>query len=216
MKRSINTIIALLATLILSASSAGGASAHTQVRPFEAAPGDTVKFDVLVPGETDARTTKVVLAVPKEVIPFSFTETPGWTLEKKEASDGSIAQLIWRGNLPADGLAEFSFLASTPTEPTTIVWKSIQYYSDGKVARWIGSPQSEYPASRTLVTSSAERQGAGGSHADDEGSAAQARGDSEGGAPGWTAPVAAVALALALLALVASLRVLIAVRRGRR
>ena len=41
-------------------------------------PGDPVRFELLIPGETDAHTTEVSLQIPKGVLPFSFEDQPGW------------------------------------------------------------------------------------------------------------------------------------------
>lgn len=200
--RKLRFTLAFCVAGALAALAAPMAGAHVQVKPLEAAPGDAVEFTVLVPGETAARTVKVALQIPKDVIPFSFGATPGWKLTKQEAADGSIAQLVWRGSMEPDGFTEFRFLASTPEKPTTIVWKAIQTYSDGEVVRWIGSPASEYPASRTVVTESAEVQGAGGSHSGKQPGSKTAD-DTEGSAaPSWAGAAAVVALALGLLALV--------------
>lgn len=201
--------LAVIVASVIAGAAPTTAGAHVQVRPDLAAPSDAVEFTVLVPGETAARTTEVALAIPKDVIPFSYGEAPGWKLAKKEASDGSISELVWRGSLAPDGFAKFSFLASTPEKPTTIVWKSIQRYSDGEVVRWIGSPESEYPASRTVVSADAPLQGAGGRHSE---AAPETAEKQDQGAPTWTGPVALAALIVALIAL--ALALVAARRRG--
>lgn len=190
--------IAIVLGLLVSLSVAAPAAAHVQVRPAEVATDDSVKFDVLVPGETSARTVKVELAVPKDVIPFSFAETPGWKRKLTENPDGSTKSIVWTGSAPPDGFVEFSFLASSPATPGTLAWKSIQTYSDGQVVRWIGSPDSEYPASTTTVSTDVAKQGAGGSHSDsDVGHSTHTAAAAE--SPSWLQPVAVSALILALI-----------------
>jgi uncharacterized protein YcnI len=152
----------LLAIAAAFAVLAAPASAHVQVRPALAAPGDPVLFEVIVPGESDAKTVEVTLQVPKDVIPFSFNDPPGWERENREASDGSLEAIVWRGEQPSDGFSRFGFLASTPEKEGEIVWKALQRYDDGEIARWIGAPDSDNPAPVTTISASAPRQNAGG------------------------------------------------------
>jgi uncharacterized protein YcnI len=161
-----------LLAMAVSATLAGPAAAHIQVTPKTAAPGDPVRFTLLVPNERDSSTVEVSLQIPPEVLPFSFNDPPGWrrTLDKK--SDGSIEVVRWRGRLPREGFAEFAFLASTPERPGEISWKAIQTYSDGEETAWIGPPDSEEPASVTQVTADAPRQNAGGEGAGEDGATA--------------------------------------------
>ncbi len=138
------------------------AAAHVQVRPAQAAPGDPVLWTVLVPSEQETGTRQVELAVPKDVLPFSFEDTPGWTRQLRTNPDGSIRSIRWRGRTRPDGLATFRFLASTPEREGPIAWKAIQTYRDGAVVRWIGSEASEHPASVTTVSRSVATENAGG------------------------------------------------------
>ena len=144
------------------ALAAAPASAHIQVRPSVAAPGDPVLFQLIVPNEKDAKTVEVTLQVPKDVLPFSFEEPAGWTRTNKLASDGSIETVTYKGELAQDGFAQFSFLASTPDAEGDIVWKALQKYDDGSTVRWIGDPDSDNPAAVTKVTKSAPKENAGG------------------------------------------------------
>jgi len=152
---------ALLAGALLLAT-AGPAAAHIQVTPGIAAPDDPVRFTVLVPGESDKETVKVQLKVPKDVLPFSFGRTPGWKRTLVEAPNGAVDRIVWTGRMAKDDFAEFSFLAGTPAQPTTLVWKALQTYSDGTIVRWIGAPGSEQPAPVTRVVAGAPPQNAGG------------------------------------------------------
>lgn len=152
---------ALVITLVALAFPAG-AVAHVQVTPSSAAPGDAVLFEVLVPNERDESTTKVELKIPKDVIPFSFEDQPGWKRTVKEAADGGIDTVTWTGRLASDGFARFGFLASTPEADGTLEWKALQTYSDGEVSRWIGGPDSEEPAATTVVAKAVAKQNAGG------------------------------------------------------
>jgi uncharacterized protein YcnI len=176
---------ALIVAGLLAAALAAPAGAHVQVRPALAAPGDPVLFQVIVPGERDAKTVEVTLQIPEDVLPFSWEATPGWARTIKEAPDGTVDTVTWRGELAEDGFARFSFLASTPEQEGEIAWKSLQTYDDGTIVRWIGAPDSDNPAAVTRISAGAPRENAGG-----EGGAA------ESPQPGATAaPTAAAATA---------------------
>ena len=155
-------LLGLVAGAALFLLSAGAAQAHIQVSPTVAAPLDSVKFTLLVPGESDANTTKVTLQVPADVLPFSFSDPPGWTRKNNLAANGAIETIEWTGELPTDGFVEFSFIAGTPEKPGVILWKTLQEYSDGTVVRWIGDPGSEEPAAATEISADAPKQNAGG------------------------------------------------------
>jgi len=197
---------------VASAALAAPASAHVQVTPTEAAPGDPVKFEVLIPGETEAHTTEVALQVPKGVLPFSFEDQPGWKRTLEQAGDGSVGVIRWRGRLASDGFVAFSFLAATPEQEGELVWKAVQTYDDGEEAAWIGPPDSENPAPVTTVSASAARQNAGGEGAESDGAApapaaAPAAADDGGGSSGTLGLVfGAAGLVLGAAALAVALR----------
>jgi uncharacterized protein YcnI len=151
-----------LAAVALCAAAAAPAAAHVQVTPVEAAPGDPVTFELLVPGETDAHTTEVALQVPEGVLPFSYADVPGWRRTLERGPDGSVRVIRWRGRLATDGFARFAFLAATPEREGDLTWKAVQRYDDGEEAAWIGAPDSDNPAPVTRVSASAQRRNAGG------------------------------------------------------
>jgi uncharacterized protein YcnI len=160
--------IGIAAAVVLALALAGPASAHIQVRPALAAPGDPVMFQLVVPGERDdAQTVEVTLQMPDGVIPFAWEDTPGWTRTQKLKSDQSIETVTWKGKLAKDGFVTFSFLASTPDKEGDISWKALQTYSDGQTVRWIGAPDSDNPAAVTKIAKDAPRQNAGGEGGED-------------------------------------------------
>lgn len=167
----------LLAAVLVAAACPAAASAHVQVTPSEAAPGDPVLFELLVPNERTARTTEVALQVPKGVLVFSVEGTPGWTRTNEKAADGSLGVIRWKGRLARDGFARFAFLASTPEQAGTLAWKAVQTYSDGKATRWIGPKGAEEPAAFTTISTTAPRQNAGGEGTAATPAAALASGD---------------------------------------
>jgi uncharacterized protein YcnI len=144
------------------AAAVAPAQAHIQVTPAAAAPGDPVQFELLVPGEREARTTEVSLQIPKGVLPFSFEDRPGWRRTLETAADGSVGVVRWRGRLASDGFVRFAFLAATPEQEGELAWKAVQRYDDGEEAAWIGPPDSDNPAAVTTISADAPRQNAGG------------------------------------------------------
>lgn len=166
---------AVLAVLLTAAP----AHAHIQVSPSAAAPGDSVLFELLVPNERTASTTRVDLKVPDGVLPFSFEATPGWQRTMARAPGSGATVIRWTGRLAHDGFVRFSFLAATPDQAGTIAWKAIQTYADGKRVRWIGAPGTEHPAATTRIARGVP--------------AANAGGEGASPAPDLTAPPAATA-----------------------
>lgn len=171
--------VSLLAFALVAAAAVGTASAHVQVRPTEAAPGDPVLWEVIVPGERDEGTTKVELAFPKGVIPFSYERTPGWSRTVRENEDGSARSVVWEGRSASDGFTRFAFLASTPETEGTLSWKALQTYEGGDVVRWIGSSDSEFPAATTRVAKDVATQNAGGESGGGDGGADRGGASSE-------------------------------------
>jgi uncharacterized protein YcnI len=156
---------AVVVGVVAAVAAAAPAAAHIQIQPTEAAPGDAVMFQLLVPGETEARTTEVALQIPEGVLPFSWEDTPGWTRRVTLADDGSIDVVRWRGRMDSDGFVRFAFLAATPEQEGEIAWRAVQTYDNGQRVRWIGPADSEEPAAVTEISSSAPRQNAGGESA---------------------------------------------------
>jgi len=198
---------ALLLGAVLAVALAALAHAHVQISPTDAAPGDPVQFELLVPGESEAHTTEVALQVPRGVLPFSFEDQPGWRRTVEHAKDGSIATVRWRGRLASDGFVRFAFLASTPEQEGDLVWKAVQRYDDGEEAAWIGPPDSDNPAAVTKVSATAARQNAGGEGAAAAGAepaasrpAADADDGDGGGALGIVLGAAGLVLGAAALA----------------
>jgi uncharacterized protein YcnI len=179
-------LLPALPVAAVALATAAPAAAHVQVTPAEVAPSDPVKFELLVPGETDAHTVEVALQIPKGVLPFSFEDQPGWRRTMEQAADGSVGVVRWRGRLATDGFVRFAFLAATPDREGELVWKAVQRYDDGEEAAWIGPPDSDNPAAVTTVSASAPRQNAGGEGSEPAGGEPDAE-------PAPAAPAAAAA-----------------------
>jgi len=212
MTRVRRRLLVVALAVVAGTLSGAPAAAHVQVRPAQAAPGDPVLWTVLVPSEQKTGTRQVELAVPRDVLPFSYEDAPGWTRRLRMGADGSVRTIVWRGRTSSDGLATFRFLASTPERTGAIAWKAIQTYRDGALVRWIGSAGSEHPASITTVSTSAARENAGGERGGGVGRSAPATASpppaaAVGGGPDW------IARGLGLAALLAAAAAMIAVRR---
>ena len=136
---------ALIGVGLVLAAGAMPAAAHVQVRPTAAAPDDAVLFEVIVPNERENRTVELELAVPPNVLPFSYEDTPGWRRTLKLNPNQSIGSIVWRGSMASDGFTRFGFLASTPPREGEIAWKAVQTYDDGLKVRWIEPPDGEQP-----------------------------------------------------------------------
>jgi uncharacterized protein YcnI len=217
--RTLRTALTGLALLLVVPAAA---QAHIQVRPAEVAPDDPVKFELLVPGEKEAATTKVEMQVPEGVYPFSFEDVPGWKRQVFTKKNGAMDRIVWTGKLAPDGLLDLTFLAGTPEKEGTISWKALQYYDDGSVVRWVGAPGTETPAASTAVRKDVAKQNAGGESGGDEGTAAsgddasgsddtsgsKVDASSEDGGTDW------LSLSIAIAALVVALAALL-VRRKR-
>ncbi|MFE1285328.1 YcnI family protein [Streptomyces sp. NPDC058751] len=155
--RRTGTVAALAAAGLLT--TAGAAFAHVTVHPESYAKGATDGLlSFRVPNEEDtASTTKVQIFLPADhpVVGVLVTPQPGWTartttvkLKKPvKTDDGTItdavSEITWTGGRIRHGEFQdfqvaFGWL---PDDVDQLAFKTLQTYSDGKVARWIEQPQ---------------------------------------------------------------------------
>ncbi|MEV5768870.1 YcnI family protein [Micromonospora sp. NPDC052213] len=175
---------------------AAPASAHVSVNPQEATQGGYGRFAFRVPNESDtASTTKVEVVLPENapVGSVSTMPVPGWTVavEKRKVDPpvevhGSqltevVAKLTWTatgnaGVKPGE-FQEFPVSMGPLPQVDTMVFKTLQTYSDGNVQRWIEEPtpggeEPESPAPVLTLTaaspSAAPTGGAAPAQADDD------------------------------------------------
>ena len=149
--------LALLATTVVVAAGAlaPAAASHSIVLPFSSRPADLQLYTVVVPTESDSPTTEVALKVPDGIDFLLVKESPGWQV-KTERRDDRIDVIRWTGSAPLDSFAEFGLIARNPILEGPISWKITQTYGNGEVVRWIGPPASEFPASVTHISETAE------------------------------------------------------------
>lgn len=154
--------LALGAVVAAVFGSAGPASAHITVDPKEATQGGYGRFAFRVPNESDTEsTTKVEIFLPENA-PLGSVSTmlvPGWTavVEKRTLDEpvevhGSqlseaVSKVTWTAE-PEAAIAPGTFQefpVSVGPLPTvdTMVFKSLQTYSDGTIVRWIDEPTAD-------------------------------------------------------------------------
>ena len=179
MKRTLLTILAAGAALVLPATSA---FAHVTVNPRETTGGGYAKLAFRVPNERDnAGTTKLEINFPADH-PFasvSVRPQPGWTytvdktkLDTPIDSHGNqisevVSRVTWTGGTIKPGeFNEFEVsVGRLPTDVDSITFKALQTYSNGEIVRWIeeatpGGSEPERPAPVLKRTKSST--GAGG------------------------------------------------------
>jgi uncharacterized protein YcnI len=152
MRRARASAAVAAAAVLVTAAPAG---AHVTMQPTASRPAELQRYTVYVPNERKTATTGVRIRVPAG-IDFALVEpVPGWKATVRRAGD-RIAELRWQGGrVEPDQYAELHFIARNPVRAGTVTWPALQAYADGKVVRWIGSPDADEPAPRVSVSESA-------------------------------------------------------------
>ncbi|MFC0005705.1 YcnI family copper-binding membrane protein [Micromonospora siamensis] len=158
---------------------AGPASAHVTVDPKQATQGGYARVAFRVPNESDtAATTKVEVVLPENapVGSVSTLPVPGWTVAVEKAKvdppievHGSqlterVSKLTWTAAgdaaIKPGTFQEFPVSMGPLPKVDTMVFKTLQTYSDGNVVRWIDEPtpggaEPESPAPVLTLTAAA-------------------------------------------------------------
>jgi uncharacterized protein len=161
--------LALTAALALFAPTA--AQAHVSIHPNEVPTGSFATLGIRVPNEMEkANTVKLAVQVPPGVLDISTEYMPGWSakvLTSKlakpvQTDDGEVTEqvkeIIWTGDgkqglIPPGQFLSFPISTEIPGKAgQELTFKVLQYYDNGEVVRWIGSPDSETPAPQIDVT----------------------------------------------------------------
>jgi uncharacterized protein YcnI len=168
MKRiaAISTFITLLALPV-------AADAHISLHPNTIPAGAFVTLDVRVPGEEQgAYADKIIMQIPPGFTEIDTQNVSGWTVHETikdlktplQTSDGpvsqEISQITWTGNRSVLGRIDNGYFMQFPLSiamPTAIAGKSlafktVEYYSNGVTAYWIGPPSANYPAPTINIT----------------------------------------------------------------
>ncbi|WP_435204573.1 YcnI family copper-binding membrane protein [Micromonospora sp. bgisy143] len=162
LRRTASAAAALAITAVATAvlGFAGPASAHVTVNPKEATQGGYARVAFRVPNESDtASTTKLEVVLPENapVGSVSTIPVPGWTVatEKRkvdppiEVHGSQLTEAVSKITWTATGDAavkpgqfqEFGVSMGPLPKVESMVFKTLQTYSDGNVARWIDEPQ---------------------------------------------------------------------------
>jgi periplasmic copper chaperone A len=149
------------------------AQAHISLHPNTIPAGAFVTLDVRVPGEqAGAYAYKVDMLVPPGFTEIDTQNVPGWSVREImtklatpiQTDEGPISeevsQIVWSGDRTTLGRLEngqfiqFPLSIAMPGDIAgqSLAFKTIQYYSNGKVIHWIGPPSAEYPAPTINVT----------------------------------------------------------------
>jgi uncharacterized protein YcnI len=146
--RAIGIVAATLTALVVIA---GPAAAHTEVsaQPAQAGATDAVLTFTAEAESTTAGTTSLEVRLPAGITPSAVSYVsgpPGWAL--RATSDGYT---VGGPALPAGDDAEYQVKIAKLPDETTLVFKTLQTYSDGRVDRWIdlttpGAAEPDHPA----------------------------------------------------------------------
>jgi len=127
--------------------------AHAVVAPGTSRPGAYERYVLRVPNESDAPTVRVEIRFPSDIRVISFADVPGWQLQATMDSTGRATSAVWSGSLPPERFVEFPFVGVNPKSSTRVTWPVVQTYANGQRVEWTGPPESNTPASITVIGS---------------------------------------------------------------
>jgi uncharacterized protein len=236
------TIAALLVTATTLAAPAA-ALAHISLHPNTIPAGAFVTLNVRVPGEQEgAYAYTIDMLVPPGFTEIDTQNVPGWSVHEivtKPATpiqtdegpvDEEVSQIVWTGDrsklgrLENGSFIQFPLSIAMPSNLAgqSLAFKTVQYYSNGKVIHWIGAPSAEFPAPTVNVTAKGGviEDVAGGEAGPTPGetpgtSTAVATPVSASSSGGASKGLAITALVLGALGLLAGIGGLVAARRAR-
>jgi uncharacterized protein YcnI len=161
--------VALAGGLALPAS----AGAHVSLHPNTVPAGAFVTLDVRVPGEEQgAYAYKVDMLMPPGFTDVAVENVPDWTIKEItttlktpiQTDDGPISQevseIVWTGDRSTLGrldngtFIQFPLSIAMPDDIAgqSLAFKTLEYYSNGVIARWIGPSNAAYPSPTINVT----------------------------------------------------------------
>lgn len=163
--------IALAVATSLALLAPAAAQAHVSIHPNEVPTGSFATLGIRVPNEMEkANTIKLAVQVPPGFLDISTEYMPGWTAKvltgklakPVQTDDGEVTEqvreIVWTGDgkqgvIPPGQFVDFSISTEIPGKAgQELTFKVLQYYDNGEVIRWIGSPASETPAPQIDVT----------------------------------------------------------------
>src|SRR5699024_8514406 len=118
--------------------------AHVTMNPDTSEPGSYEKYDVRVPVEKEANTTKIELKVPEgvNVVGVAPQETFDHKLTKED--DGTITKITWTAKDKDIGPNEFVDLliqVANPDKEDEFKWDAYQTYDDGETVKRDGDEE---------------------------------------------------------------------------
>jgi uncharacterized protein YcnI len=149
------------------------AAAHISLHPNEIPAGAFVTLNVRVPGEQPrAYAYRVVMQMPPGFTEVDIENVPGWTAQETitnlkkplQTADGPVNQVVsqvsWTGDRMALGKLENGYFVQFPLDITipsnlagkSLTFKTVEFYSNGQNAYWIGRPSATYPAPTINIT----------------------------------------------------------------
>lgn len=170
--------LAALTTGLALLLTAGPAAAHVGVNPESAQRGGYARLAFRVPDEQPTASTvkvEVVLPAGQPLAQVSVRPLPGWTVSVEKhtlptplrTDDGEVAtavtKITWAGGkVRPSEFQEFVISAGPlPDHGDRMVFKVLQTYDNGEVARWIEAPapdgsEPEHPAPVLALTPAGE------------------------------------------------------------
>ncbi len=165
--RRLAVLVAALTTLAVLGSSSA-ASAHVTITPDHAARGGYTVLSLNVPNESaTASTTKIELTIPQApglIKSIRVQPKAGWKATIQKAA-GLVTGITWEGGTIGPDQFDLFTISVGPLPPVKQkVFKVVQTYSDGTVARWIetkakGAPEPEFPAPVLTITAKSKAGG---------------------------------------------------------
>jgi uncharacterized protein YcnI len=169
MRKRFVAVIVAAGALVLPAAAQAQVSLHPNTVPA----GAFVTLNVRVPGEEDgAFANRIDMELPPGFTEVDTQNVPGWTVKEVttklaqpiQTDDGpvdeEVSHVIWTGDGSPDGridngsFIQFPLSIAMPDDIAgkSLAFKTLEHYSNGKVARWIGPPSADFPAPTINVT----------------------------------------------------------------
>jgi uncharacterized protein YcnI len=149
-KRFIAPLIALFA--IVTGFALAHATVKTDMGLSESKAGGYETYRLQVPTERPVETTEVKLFVPEGLTVGTFQMIPGFERIVEKNAAGVITTVTWKGKVGVEEFARFAFSAKNPAQPTKLLFKVHQTYSNGEVVKWEDAdPKGKTPASQVEI-----------------------------------------------------------------
>jgi uncharacterized protein YcnI len=169
-KRALVVLGTLLGVLLVGTAPAW---AHVTIDPDSAPQGSDAVLAFTVPNEEDnASTTQIQVVFPEDhpIASAQVEPVAGWTANVEttrsatpiQTDEGTVnervSQITWSGGQIEPGdFQQFKVSLGLPSSGSTLVFKTLQTYSDGNVVRWIetaapGGSEPEHPAPVLTLT----------------------------------------------------------------